>query len=244
MEVGFDHLNSLYNKQPESDVYSPKKQAELAKFRAQLARLGDLLVILRDWVGLSLRGGGGDARLRFAWLDCDGVVTFSVFASNWLSRASAVAAGHLSITADLVFSTAEASQSAGGRGGGRRGSTVPVTAQGALDVAGDAGINKPVVAVASMLPLHIKPLLVPGKSLGHDVELVAAFFVDVDGGRNVAQSQVCVANSRGGSGEAQQQVSYLGDGLCADSSCNGGDVVTAEALDSGEEGSLLFGGPC
>ncbi len=38
MVVGFDHLNALYNKQPESDVYSPKKQAELAKLRAQLAR--------------------------------------------------------------------------------------------------------------------------------------------------------------------------------------------------------------
>jgi hypothetical protein len=37
MVVGFDHLNSLYNKQPESDVFSPKKQAELAKLRAQLA---------------------------------------------------------------------------------------------------------------------------------------------------------------------------------------------------------------
>jgi hypothetical protein len=37
MVVGFDHLNSLYNKQPESDVFGPKKQAELAKLRAQLA---------------------------------------------------------------------------------------------------------------------------------------------------------------------------------------------------------------
>jgi len=37
MVVGFDHLNQLYNKQPESDVFSPKKQAELAKLRAQLA---------------------------------------------------------------------------------------------------------------------------------------------------------------------------------------------------------------
>ncbi|WP_245581719.1 DUF5694 domain-containing protein [Rudanella lutea] len=31
MIVGFDHLNQLYNKQPQSDVYSPKKQAELTK---------------------------------------------------------------------------------------------------------------------------------------------------------------------------------------------------------------------
>ena len=36
--VGTDHLNQLYNKQPESDVFSPKKQAELAKLRAQLAQ--------------------------------------------------------------------------------------------------------------------------------------------------------------------------------------------------------------
>ena len=38
MIVGFDHLSQLYNKQPESDVFSPKKQAELAKLRAELAR--------------------------------------------------------------------------------------------------------------------------------------------------------------------------------------------------------------
>lgn len=38
MVVGFDHLNQLYNKQSESDVFSPKKQAELAKVRAQLAK--------------------------------------------------------------------------------------------------------------------------------------------------------------------------------------------------------------
>lgn len=36
--VGFDHLSQLYNKQPESDVFSPKKQAELAKLRVQLTR--------------------------------------------------------------------------------------------------------------------------------------------------------------------------------------------------------------
>ena len=38
MVVGFDHLGQLYNKQPESDVFGPKKQAELAQLRAQLAR--------------------------------------------------------------------------------------------------------------------------------------------------------------------------------------------------------------
>jgi hypothetical protein len=31
MIVGFDHLNQLYNQQPQSDVFSAKKQAELAK---------------------------------------------------------------------------------------------------------------------------------------------------------------------------------------------------------------------
>jgi hypothetical protein len=35
--MGFDHLGQLYNKQPESDVFSPKKQAELAQLRTQLA---------------------------------------------------------------------------------------------------------------------------------------------------------------------------------------------------------------
>lgn len=44
--IGFDHLNSLYNKQPESDVYSPKKQAELAKLRAQLARFRPEAIML------------------------------------------------------------------------------------------------------------------------------------------------------------------------------------------------------
>ncbi|WP_245711968.1 DUF5694 domain-containing protein [Hymenobacter psychrophilus] len=38
MVVGSDHLSQLYNKQPESDVFSPKKQAELAKVRVQLAK--------------------------------------------------------------------------------------------------------------------------------------------------------------------------------------------------------------
>lgn len=38
MVVGFDHLSQLYKKTPESDVYSPKKQAELAKLREHLKR--------------------------------------------------------------------------------------------------------------------------------------------------------------------------------------------------------------
>ncbi|MCC3158756.1 DUF5694 domain-containing protein [Hymenobacter sp. 15J16-1T3B] len=38
MVVGFDHLNQLYNKQPQSDVLGAKKQAELAKLRQQLRR--------------------------------------------------------------------------------------------------------------------------------------------------------------------------------------------------------------
>lgn len=38
MVVGFDHLNQLYNKTPSSDVLGAKKQAELAKLRARLAR--------------------------------------------------------------------------------------------------------------------------------------------------------------------------------------------------------------
>jgi len=46
MVVGFDHLNALYNKQPESDVFSPKKQAELAKLRAQLARFRPEAIML------------------------------------------------------------------------------------------------------------------------------------------------------------------------------------------------------
>ncbi len=36
MVVGSDHLQQLYNKQPESDVFSPKKQAELARSCSQL----------------------------------------------------------------------------------------------------------------------------------------------------------------------------------------------------------------
>ena len=46
MVVGSDHLNQLYNKQPQSDVFSPKKQAELAKVRAQLARFRPEVILI------------------------------------------------------------------------------------------------------------------------------------------------------------------------------------------------------
>ncbi|MGI4865063.1 MAG: DUF5694 domain-containing protein [Janthinobacterium lividum] len=46
MVVGFDHLGQLYNKQPESDVFGSKKQAELAKLRAQLARFRPEAIML------------------------------------------------------------------------------------------------------------------------------------------------------------------------------------------------------
>lgn len=46
MVVGADHLNQLYNKQPASDVLSPKKQAELAQVRAQLARFRPELILI------------------------------------------------------------------------------------------------------------------------------------------------------------------------------------------------------
>lgn len=46
MVVGSDHLNQLYNKQPASDVFSPKKQAELAQVRAQLARFRPDVVLI------------------------------------------------------------------------------------------------------------------------------------------------------------------------------------------------------
>ncbi|SNC76247.1 hypothetical protein SAMN06265337_3289 [Hymenobacter gelipurpurascens] len=46
MVVGFDHLSQLYNKTPESDVYGPKKQAELAKLREHLKRFRpDVLMV-------------------------------------------------------------------------------------------------------------------------------------------------------------------------------------------------------
>jgi hypothetical protein len=46
MVVGSDHLNQLYNKQPASDVFSPKKQAELAQVRAQLARFRPEVILI------------------------------------------------------------------------------------------------------------------------------------------------------------------------------------------------------
>ncbi|WP_245745093.1 DUF5694 domain-containing protein [Hymenobacter actinosclerus] len=46
MVVGSDHLSQLYNKQPESDVFSPKKQAELAQVRAQLARFRPDIILV------------------------------------------------------------------------------------------------------------------------------------------------------------------------------------------------------
>lgn len=46
MVVGSDHLNQLYNKQPESDVFSPKKQAELARVRARLARFRPDMIMI------------------------------------------------------------------------------------------------------------------------------------------------------------------------------------------------------
>ncbi|MGI4835594.1 MAG: DUF5694 domain-containing protein [Janthinobacterium lividum] len=44
--VGSDHLSQLYNQQPQSDVFSPKKQAELAQVRARLARFRPDLILL------------------------------------------------------------------------------------------------------------------------------------------------------------------------------------------------------
>jgi hypothetical protein len=38
MVVGFDHFAQIYNKEPQSDVLNPKKQAEIAKLRAQLLK--------------------------------------------------------------------------------------------------------------------------------------------------------------------------------------------------------------
>ena len=45
MVVGSDHLSQLYNQQPASDVFSLKKQAELAKLRAQLARFRQVILM-------------------------------------------------------------------------------------------------------------------------------------------------------------------------------------------------------
>lgn len=46
MVVGSDHLAQLYNKQPQSDVFSPKKQAELAQVRNQLARFRPDIILI------------------------------------------------------------------------------------------------------------------------------------------------------------------------------------------------------
>jgi hypothetical protein len=47
--VGAEHLSQLYNKQPESDVFSPKKQAELAQVLQQLARFRpDAIMLERE----------------------------------------------------------------------------------------------------------------------------------------------------------------------------------------------------
>lgn len=48
MVVGSDHLSQLYNKQPQSDVFSPKKQAELAQVRAKLARFRPEVIFLEN----------------------------------------------------------------------------------------------------------------------------------------------------------------------------------------------------
>lgn len=46
MVVGSDHLNQMYNKQASSDVFSPKKQAELAQVRTQLARFRPEVILI------------------------------------------------------------------------------------------------------------------------------------------------------------------------------------------------------
>ena len=46
MVVGSDHLSQLYNQQPASDVFSPKKQAELAQLRARLARFRPDIILV------------------------------------------------------------------------------------------------------------------------------------------------------------------------------------------------------
>ena len=38
MVVGFVHLSQIYNKEPQSDVFNPKKQAEIAKLREHLLK--------------------------------------------------------------------------------------------------------------------------------------------------------------------------------------------------------------
>lgn len=46
MVVGFDHLNQLYANTPQSDVFSPRKQAELAQLRAHLRRFKPTSILL------------------------------------------------------------------------------------------------------------------------------------------------------------------------------------------------------
>ncbi|GAB2516460.1 hypothetical protein GCM10027085_03010 [Spirosoma aerophilum] len=49
MLVGFDHLSQLYNKQPQSDVYSPKKQAEINQLNTCLqAYAPDMIMVEVD----------------------------------------------------------------------------------------------------------------------------------------------------------------------------------------------------
>jgi hypothetical protein len=47
LAIGFDHLSQLYTKQAaQSDVFSPKKQAELAQLRARLAKFKPDLILV------------------------------------------------------------------------------------------------------------------------------------------------------------------------------------------------------
>lgn len=49
MIVGFDHLNQLYNQQPESDVYSAKKQTEINQLNSCLQTYGpDMIMVEVD----------------------------------------------------------------------------------------------------------------------------------------------------------------------------------------------------
>ncbi|KAA9356462.1 DUF5694 domain-containing protein [Larkinella humicola] len=49
MFVGFDHLNQLANGKPQAEVFSPKKQAELARLNAALKRFApDLILVEMD----------------------------------------------------------------------------------------------------------------------------------------------------------------------------------------------------
>jgi hypothetical protein len=49
LAIGFDHLSQLYTKQAaQSDVFSPKKQAELAQLRARLAKFKPDLIMVEN----------------------------------------------------------------------------------------------------------------------------------------------------------------------------------------------------